>query len=192
MFDRRGCSGGFFIFWRCIIISKNEHHINDEIRDKEIRLIGADGAQLGIANTNDALKMALTANLDLVKIAPKAVPPVCKIMDYGKFRFEQAKREKEARKNQHVIDVKEIQLSIGIGSHDLEFKVKNANKFLNEGNKAKVVVRFRGRELAHTDMGTELLKKFADNCSELGVIEKPAKLEGKNMTMFLAPNKNKA
>lgn len=136
--------------------------------------------------TVQALRMAEEKNLDLVKIAPQATPPVCKIMDYGKYRFEQSKREKEARKNQHVVDIKEVQLSLNIDTHDLETKVGHARKFLLAGNKIKVAIRFRGREMAHPERGTGIMEKFAEYCEDLCVIERPAKLEGRTMLMFLA------
>lgn len=135
----------------------------------------------------DAQKIALNKGLDLVKIAPQANPPVCRVMDYGKYRFEQAKREKEARKNQRVVETKELQLSIGIGIHDLNVRLNQAKKFLQNGDKIKVSIRFRGREMAHTQLGQELLLNFAAQCDELGTVEKPPKLEGRHMLMFLAP-----
>jgi len=154
-------------------------------------VIGADGSQLGIMSSDEAMKIAEQEGFDLVMIAPNAVPPVCRIMDYGKFRFEQAKREKINRKNQKVVETKEIWLSPGIGDHDMEFKVKNALGFIEDGDKVKVTVRFRGREMAHTELGTLLLKDFADKCAEKTVVEKPAKLEGRRMSMFLAPKPTK-
>lgn len=154
-------------------------------------MIGADGAQLGIMSARDALNLAAEKNLDLVKIAPQATPPVCKIIDYGKYRFEQAKREKEAKKNQRVVEIKEIRLSLNIDTHDFETKKNHATRFLSEGNKVKVSIRFRGREMAHTQLGQELLLNFAEQCSELGTIEKPPKLEGRHMLMFLAPRPTK-
>lgn len=163
------------------------HQINDEIRDKEVRLIDADGSQLGIVNTKDALRMAGERELDLVKIAPTAAPPVCKIMDYGKFRFEQAKKEKEAKKNQHVVEIKEIRLSPGIDIHDFNFKQKNAQKFLQDGNKVKVSIRFRGREMAHTSIGQSQMLKFAEGLETYASMERSPKLEGRNMAMFLSP-----
>ncbi len=172
---------------RCLIISSTAYQINEEIRDKEIRLIGDDGAQLGIMSSNDALKIAVEQELDLVKIAPASTPPVCKIMDYGKYRFEQAKREKEARKNQHIVEVKEIRMSPGIGLNDFNTKLKNGQKFLLDGDRLKVTVRFRGREMAHTNIGEELLKKFAEECSEFATVDKNPKLEGRFMAMFLSP-----
>ncbi len=172
-------------------ISKQEHQINDEIRDKEVRVIDSDGGQLGIMPASRALEKAAEKNLDLVKIAPQAKPPVCKIMDYGKYRFEQAKREKEARKNQHIVDVKEIRLSLNIDTHDFNTKLKHTQKFISSGDKVKVSIRFRGREMGHPELGTEIMKKFADACQEFAAIEKPAKLEGRSMLMFLAPKTNK-
>ena len=139
----------------------------------------------------DALAKAAEANLDLVNISPNAAPPVCRIMDYGKYRFEQAKREKLNRKSQKIVETKEIWLSPGIGDHDMEFKVKNALGFLADGDKVKVTVRFRGREMAHTELGTVLLKDFAEKCAETAVVEKPAKLEGRRMSMFLGPKPTK-
>lgn len=165
--------------------------INEEIRDREIRVISGDGEQLGIMSARDALKIAEERNLDLVKIAPQATPPVCKIMDYGKYRFEQAKREKEAKKNQRVVEIKEIRLSLNIDTHDFETKVGHAQRFLNSGNKVKVSIRFRGREMAHPENGLEIMKKFAEACSEFGVVEKPAKLEGRSMLMFIATKPSK-
>ena len=150
----------FIDFWRCFGISTKtqDHQINEEIRDKEVRLIGSDGEQLGVMSSAQALKIADEAGLDLVKISPKAVPPVCKVMDYGKFRFEQAKREKEAKKNQHVVEIKEVRMSPGIDVNDFNVKVRNAQRFLSDGNRVKVAVRFRGREMAHTDIGKRLLE----------------------------------
>lgn len=179
------------LFWRCINISKQDIQINDEIRDKEVRVIGADGSQLGIMSGAKALAMAEAAELDLVKIAPQAQPPVCKIMDYGKYRFEQAKREKEARKNQKVVDIKEVRLSLNIDTHDFNTKLTHAQRFIKSGDKVKVSIRFRGREMGHPELGTEIMNKFAEACQEFAVVEKPAKLEGRNMLMFLAPKPNK-
>lgn len=176
----------FLFFWRCFFISK-ELLINEEIKDKEVRLIDADGSPLGILGIKDAQKLANSKHLDLVKIAPQAVPPVCKIMDYGKFKFEQAKREKEARKNQHVVNIKEIRISLSIDNHDLETKINHVTKFLKSGDKVKVSIRFKGREISHSSLGEVLLQKFADSVSELGTVEKKPKLEGKTMAMFLSP-----
>ena len=155
-----------------------------------MRLIGADGVQLGIVPTKDALKKADEAQLDLVKIAPNAQPPVCKIMDYGKFCFEQAKREKEARKSQKVIEIKELKLGINIDVHDFNTKLRHAERFIKDGNKVKVFIRFRGREMGHQELGLDTMNRFAQSCSEFAAIEKPAKMEGRNMLMFLAPKKN--
>lgn len=165
--------------------------INEAIRDKEVRLIGADGSQLGIVPVRDALRRAEEANLDLVKIAPQAQPPVCKILDYGKFRFEQQKREKEARKNQKIVDIKEIRLSLNIDTNDFNTKVAQAAKFLAKGDKVKVSIRFRGREMAHTEIGRDLLNKFAELCTEVSTLDKAAKLEGRNMSIFLSPKVGK-
>ena len=172
-------------------ISKLDHQLNEDIRDKEIRVIGPDGAQLGIMSSRDALAKAFDQGLDLVKIAPNATPPVCKIMDYGKFRFEQTKKEKEAKKNQHVTEIKEIRMSPGIDTNDFNTKVRAAQKFLKEGNRVKVTVRFRGREMAHTDIGRTLLAQFGDMCSEIASVDKGAKLEGRHLSMFLAPKAGK-
>ena len=179
------------VLWRCLPIGKKDIEINEEIHDKELRIIGSDGQQIGIMSANEALNLAEQSNLDLVKIAPQSNPPVCKIMDYGKYRFEQAKREKEARKNQHVVDIKEVRLSLNIDTHDFNTKLNNALKFIKHGDKVKVSIRFRGREMGHPEIGLETMKRFADACSETAVVEKAAKLEGRNMLMFLAPKSNK-
>lgn len=165
--------------------------INEEITDKEVRLIGNDGEQLGIVSAAQAQKLAAERNLDLVKIAPQAKPPVCKIMDYGKYRFEQSKREKEAKKNQRVIEIKEIRLSPNIDVHDFDTKVGHARRFLTAGNKIKVSIRFRGREMTHTDLGLTIMAQFAEKCADIASVEKPAKLEGRQMLMFLAPKSAK-
>jgi len=172
---------------RCLFIKKAEQQINEEIRDKEVRLIGAEGEQLGIMSARAALEIAQQDDLDLVKIAPTATPPVCKIMDYGRYRFEQAKREKEARKRQHVVEIKEIRLSPGIDVHDFDFKLRNALRFFDDGDRVKVSVRFRGREMAHTSLGEQLLVRFAKACEEVAAIDRLPKLEGRHMTMFLVP-----
>ncbi len=176
----------FIKFWRCFSISK-EVSINEKIRDKEVRLIDSDGAQLGIVSSKEAYQIARDKNLDLVKIAPQAVPPVCKIMDYGKYRFEQAKKEKELRKNQKVINIKEIRLSASIDLHDFNTKLNHAIKFLQSGDKVKVSVRFRGREMNHTEFGEQTLNRFSEAISEYGKVDKAAKLEGRSMTMFILP-----
>lgn len=173
--------------WRCFSISNPAHQINEDIRDKEVRLVGETGEQLGIMSAAEALQKAEEAELDLVKISPTAVPPVCKLMDYGKFRFEQAKRDKEARKNQHVVEIKEVRMSPGIDVADFNVKLRNAQKFLAEGNRVKVTVRFRGREMAHTEIGRDLLIKFSEQCAEVANREKDPKLDGRHMSIFLAP-----
>lgn len=190
------CTDGFcpctiFIRKRCFAISSQEHSINEEIRDREVRLIGPDGDQLGIMSAREALVLAAERDLDLVKIAPQATPPVCKIMDYGKFRFEQAKKEKENRKNQKVIETKEIRLSLNIDTNDFNTKVNHANRFFKDGNKVKVSIRFRGREMGHPEIGEEIMRRFAEAVAEVASVEKKAKLEGRNMLMFLAPKSAK-
>lgn len=163
--------------------------INEAIRDREVRVIGADGSQLGVMSTRDALRAAEEKNLDLVKIAPQANPPVCKILDYGKYRFEQQKREKEAKKNQKTFEIKEVRLSLSIDTNDFNTKVAQAAKFLAKGDKVKVSIRFRGREMAHTNLGLEVHKRFAEALPG-ATVEKQPKLEGRSMQMFLAPAKN--
>ena len=179
--------------WRCFTISGNkrekEVEINEAIRDREVRVIGADGSQLGVMSTRDALRAAEEKNLDLVKIAPQANPPVCKILDYGKYRFEQQKREKEAKKNQKTFEIKEVRLSLNIDTNDFNTKVAQAAKFLAKGDKVKVSIRFRGREMAHTNLGLEVHKRFAEALPG-ATVEKQPKLEGRSMQMFLAPAKN--
>ena len=172
-------------------ISSKELQINEEIRDKEVRLIDTNGEQLGIMKLEEALDRAAAQNLDLVKIAPQANPPVCKIIDYGKYRFEQAKREKEARKNQRVVDIKEIRLSLNIDTHDFNTKVGHAKRFLKDGDKVKASIRFRGREMGHPEHGYEIMQRFADALAEEANVEKKAKLEGRNMLMFLAAKPTK-
>ena len=167
------------------------HQLNEDIRDSEIRLIGSTGEQLGIMSAAQAQRIADEQGLDLVKISPQATPPVCKLMDYGKFRFEQGKREKEAKKNQHVVEIKEIRKSPGIDVGDFNTKLKNAQKFLADGNRVKVSVRFRGREMAHTDIGKDLLVRFAEQCAEVATLDKEPKLEGRSMSIFLSPKTGK-
>lgn len=164
--------------------------LNEQIRDKEVRVISNTGEQLGIMSGREALDMAIRENLDLVKIAPNAKPPVCKIMDYGKFRFEAAKKEKEAKKNQNVVSIKEIRLSPSTDLHDLNTKVNQAKKFLDKKDKVKVTIRFRGREVAYASAGEEMLNKFAAAVEDIGIIDKKPKLEGKNMFMFISPKTN--
>ena len=163
--------------------------INEEIRDKEVRVIGNDGGQLGIMSAAQAQEIANKQNLDLVKISPQANPPVCKIMDYGKYRFEQDKREKEARKNQKVITVKELRLSPVIEEHDVGVRVKNCQKFLQDGNKVKVTIRFRGRMLSHSELGLDVMKDFFDRVSDCAVMDKKPVMEGRTMSMMLSPKK---
>lgn len=184
----------FIVFFVCLEISEvfcisKEMLLNEEIREKEVRVIDKDGKQLGVMPIAQALETAASQNLDLALIAPTATPPTCKIMDYGKFRFEESKRKKENRKNQKVVAIKEVQLSPTIDTHDFETKLRNAVKFLKNGDKVKVAVRFRGREVQHAAVGESLLERFAEGASEVGVIDKKPKLEGRNMIMFIAPKK---
>ncbi len=163
--------------------------INEQIRDKEVRLIGENGEQLGIMSAKDAYKMAKDADLDLVKIAPTAKPPVCKIVDYGKFKYEQLRREKEAKKKQKVIEVKEVRLSPNIDTNDLNTKIGSARKFLEKGNKVKVTLRFRGREIAHMNQTKYILDDFAEKLSDVAVVDKPSKVEGRSLVLFLTAKK---
>ncbi|MGN0614359.1 MAG: translation initiation factor IF-3 [Porcipelethomonas sp.] len=179
------------ITWRCLTISKQELQINEEIRDKEILLIGADGTKIGVVSAKEAQRMAYEKDLDLVKIAPAAKPPVCRILDYNKYRFEQAKKEKEARKNQKTVEIKEIRMFSAIDTHDFNTKVSQAQKFLKNGDKIKVSVRFRKRAIAHPQLGEELLEKFRDACAEFGAVDKPAKMEGRSIVMFMSPKTSK-
>ena len=172
-----------YFFWRYKTIS--ELMINEQIRDREVRLIGENGEQLGIMSARDAYKRAQEAGLDLVKIAPTAKPPVCKIIDYGKYRYEMARKEKEARKKQRIIDVKEVRLSPNIDTNDLNTKVSAARKFISKGDKVKVTLRFRGREMAHMQNSKYILDDFAEKLSDVAVVEKAPKVEGRSMTMFL-------
>ena len=183
----RMSSSALFYLPEVLTIANAVHQINEEILDKEVRLIGDQGEQLGIMSAQEALKIAAEREMDLVKIAPGSNPPVCKVMDYGKFRFEQTKKEKEAKKNQRVIEIKEIRMSPGIGENDFNTKLKNGQKFLNDGDRVKVSVRFRGREMAHTEIGEQLLKDFAAKCADIATLDKNPKLEGRNMSMFLSP-----
>jgi translation initiation factor IF-3 len=161
--------------------------INEEIKDKEVRVINYDGEQLGVMSASDALNIAAKENLDLVKIAPQAVPPVCKIMDYGKYKFEIAKRDREAKKNQKIVNIKEIRITPSIDTNDFNTKVNHTIKFIKSGDKVKVTVKFRGREVNHSSLGLSLLEKFAEVIEEVAIIEKKPKLEGKNMSMVVAP-----
>lgn len=190
---RNGCYASVFLIFlnntkkEGFTISKNELQVNEMIRDNELRIISAEGEQLGVMDAKSAQKLAVEAGLDLVKISPNANPPVCKIMDFGKYKFELAKREKENRKNQKVVNIKEVQLSPSIDTNDFNTKAKQAMKFLKSGDKVRVKVRFRGRELSHSEIGKTLLDRFAETVEEFGTVEKPAKLEGRQMIMFLAP-----
>lgn len=177
------CYGEIEKVWRCKTISNLS--INEQIRDKEVRLIGPDGAQLGIMSAREAMSKAQEAGLDLVKIAPQAKPPVCKIIDYGKYKYELARKEKEAKKKQKTVEIKEVRLSPNIDTNDLNTKVNNARKFISKGNKVKVTLRFRGREMAHVQQSRHILDDFAELLTDIAVVEKPAKLEGRNMSMVL-------
>lgn len=171
-------------------ISKVEYSINEEIRVKEVRLIADDGSQLGVVATQEARRQAEAKGFDLVMISPSAVPPVCKIMDFGKFRFEQQKKAKEAKKSQKVVELKEIRLGLNIDIHDFNTKLRHTEKFIKEGDKIKVSIRFRGRELGHPELGLDTMRRFAEAASEFATVEKAAKMEGRNMLMFLAPKKS--
>ena len=181
------CYAGVILLWRCTAIS--DFFINEQIRDREVRLIGEDGAQMGVMSIKEAMRLAREADLDLVKIAPNAKPPVCKIVDYGKFRYEQRRREKEAKKKQKVTEVKEIRLSPNIDMNDLNTKANMAKKFLTKGDKVKVSLRFRGREMAHVNVGKQILDSFYEKLDDIAVVDKPAKLEGRSMVMFLTEKK---
>jgi translation initiation factor IF-3 len=172
--------------WRCLTISK-DMNVNEKIRAREVRLIDSNGDQLGVKTRQEALEIAQTRNLDLVLVAPNAKPPVCRIMDYGKYRYEQQKKEKEARKKQKVINIKEVRFTPGIGDHDFETKLKNAKKFLEKGDKLKASVRFRGRAITHKELGQEVLNRLAEELKDVATIESRPKMEGRNMFMMLAP-----
>ena len=182
------CIHLFFFLWRAKAIS--ELFINEQIRDKEIRLIGEDGQQLGIMSPRDAMKLAEEAGLDLVKIAPTAKPPVCKIIDYGKYRYELARKEKEAKKKQKVIEIKEVRLSPNIDTNDLNTKVSAARKFISKGDKVKVTLRFRGREMSHMANSKHILDDFAEKLADVATVDKPAKVEGRSLVMFLTEKRN--
>lgn len=177
--------------WRCVDIAA-ELLINEEIRDREVRVIDAEGAQLGVLPIQKALELAEEAGLDLVKIVPTAQPPVCKLMDYDKHRFEQSKKEREMRKNQKVVALKEVQLSATIEENDVAIKAKNAAKFLQDGNKVKVSIRFRGRQIAHSDIGLKVMQDFANRTKDVGMVERAPMIEGRNMQMILVPKTDKA
>lgn len=174
-----------------MVISKESLRINEEIRAREVRVVGDEGEQLGIMSGRDALNLALERHMDLVEIAPNAKPPVCRIMDYGKYRYEQQKRDKEARKKQKTFDIKEVKLRPGIEDHDFDVKFKNAVRFLEDGDKVKITIMFRGRELSHPELGEVLLIKMAKQLEDLAVVERAAKLEGKNMIMIVSPKLTK-
>ncbi len=185
--DSRMAAGFEYLFWRCTTIS--ELMINEQIRDREVRLIGVNGEQLGIMPAREAMKLAEAAELDLVKIAPTAKPPVCKIIDYGKYRYEMARKEKEAKKKQKVVEVKEIRMSPNIESNDLQTKMNAAKKFLTKGNKVKVTLRFRGREMTHMQSSKHILDDFAESLADVAVIEKAPKVEGRCISMVLTEKK---
>lgn len=176
--------------WRWLIISK-DMMVNDGIRAREVRLIGANGDQLGIKTRQEALEIATRANLDLVLVAPNAKPPVCRIMDYGKFRFEQQKKDKEARKNQKIINLKEVRLSPTIDEHDFNTKLRNARKFLEKGDKVKASIRFKGRAITHKGIGQKVLDRFSSECADLSTIESHPKMDGRSMFLVLAPKNEK-
>ncbi len=169
--------------------NQNQNQINGEIRDREVRLISETGEMLGVMSSREALRLAEEADLDLVKISPNAIPPVCKIMDYGKYKFEQAKKEKENRRNQKIVELKEVQLSMTIDVGDLAVKAKQATKFLEQGNKVKVTIRLRGRQMAHANLAKDVIMNFYEGLKELAVIEKPLNMEGRNLILILAPQK---
>ena len=188
MKGRRVCAALFHVandIRRCFGI--NDLMINEEIRDREVRVVDQNGEQLGVMSSRDALALAEERQLDLVKIAPQARPPVCKLMDYGKYRFEQSKKEREFRKNQKVITVKEVRLSATIEDHDIDVKFKNAVKFLKDGNKVKVTIRFRGRQITHSEIGRQVMNEFAERIKEYGTVDKAPQIEGRNMSMFISP-----
>jgi translation initiation factor IF-3 len=185
------CFRTIFIFRRCCTISVKEHLINEDIRAKEVRMVGLEGEQLGIMSSQEALSYAYEKGVDLVLIAPQAVPPVCRAMDYGKFRFESMKKEKEARKKQQVVKVKEVQLSCRIDTHDFETRVNQAKRFLSDGDKVRAVVRFKGREMAHQEIGREMLERFEAALAECGSVDKKPSLDGRIMSMVVSPVKAK-
>ncbi len=193
MVVRRGFSARFFVqTWGCFKISAKELIINDDIRAKEVRMLDENNEQLGIMSLNDAKAYAYDHGYDLVLIAPTATPPVCRAMDYGKYRYEQDKREKEAKKKQQVVEVKEVQLSCRIDTHDFDTKANRAIKFLQDGNKVRVSLRFRGREIAHQELGRDMLARFEQAVAEYGTVDKKPALDGRQLTMFIAPIKNTA
>ncbi len=191
MIVRRGFVQSF-IFMEVPAISTKELQINEEIRAREVLIVGENGEQIGVMSSSAALSLAYEKDLDLVLIAPNAQPPVCRIMDYGKYRFERDKKEKEAKKKQSVVEVKEIQLSCRIDTHDFETKVKHAHRFIGEGNKVRVVVKFKGREMSHLDIGRNILAEFEKACADVGTADKRPSLEGRFMSIMLAPIKQSA
>lgn len=180
----------FFVYSCTEVLNIKELQINEEIRDKEVRLVDDEGNQVGVVSRSRALDMAFEKKLDLVNVAPNSKPPVCRIMDYGKYKYEMIKKERDSKKKQRVINIKEVRLTPNIETHDLETKVKHAKKFLSNGDRVKVAVRFRGRELGHTEIGKVVLDKFVELVADYGTVDKKPKLEGKNMIMFLAPIKD--
>ncbi|WP_404409590.1 translation initiation factor IF-3 [Jeotgalibacillus malaysiensis] len=176
---------------RWITISKDNTQINESIRSREVRLIDQNGEQLGVKSKNEALEIAARVNLDLVLVAPTAKPPVARIMDYGKFKFEQQKKEKEARKNQKIINLKEVRLSPGIEEHDFNTKLRNARKFLEKGDKVKASIRFRGRAITHKEIGQRVLERFAEECKDISTVETKPKMDGRSMFLMLAPTNEK-
>ena len=187
------CTRFYLIFWRCFVIAKNkEHQINEEIRDKELRVIGDDGTQLGILSAKEALELAYEKDLDLVKIAPQATPPVCRIMDYGKFLYEKSKAQKEQKKKQKQVQVKEIKFRPATDEGDYQVKLRNLIRFLEDGDKAKVTMRYRGREIAHQDIGLDVMKRIEKELCvdrDLAVVESASKMEGRQAVMVLSPKK---
>ncbi len=180
----------YFLYWRCITIARDiQHEINGKIRDREVRVIGPEGEMLGIMSSREARQIAENHELDLVKVSPNAKPPVCKILDYGKFRYEEMRRQKEAKKNQKAVVIKEIRMSVRVEEHDIQVKVKNAIKFLTQGNRVKITIRFRGREMAYTEQGKTVLLDFANRLKDYGNIDKNPKLEGRSMSVFMSPKK---
>jgi translation initiation factor IF-3 len=177
---------------RCRTISQTELRVNEEIRGREVRVVTSEGEQLGIMPVRDALRLAQERDLDLVEVAPTAKPPVCRIMDYGKFRYEQSKKEREARKNQKTTDVKEVRMTPKIEDHDFQVKLRAASKFLKDGDKVKAQVRFRGREIVHADLGRKLLNRLAAELQDVAAVERDSRLEGRSMVMILTPKQEKA
>ena len=185
--DESGSVSAFIDFMEVKLISKDGFRVNEEIKAQEIRLVGETGEQLGIMSPRDAMQIAEENGLDLVEVAPAAKPPVCKIMDVGRYKYEQSKREREARKRQHLISVKEVKLRPNIEDNDFTTKIRNAIRFLEEGDKVKVTIMFRGREMSHTDLGRDLLARVADVVKDQGNVERSAKIEGRNMSIIISP-----